>query len=81
MQLQSLQSYHNKAVPSAALLFVYVDRAHTLPVSPLEFYYSEISLNVRVTSQYCLRVIDQFGKHILLNRSSTGIKWEAPSVS
>ncbi|XP_036956344.1 extended synaptotagmin-1 isoform X2 [Acanthopagrus latus] len=31
MQLQSLQSYHNKAVPSAALLFVYVDRAHTLP--------------------------------------------------
>lgn len=35
MQLQSLQSYHNKAVPSAALLFVYVDRAHSLPVSPL----------------------------------------------
>uniref|UniRef100_A0A671Y793 Extended synaptotagmin 1 n=1 Tax=Sparus aurata TaxID=8175 RepID=A0A671Y793_SPAAU len=31
MQLQSLQSYHNKAVPSAALLFVYVDRAHSLP--------------------------------------------------
>ncbi|XP_070814793.1 extended synaptotagmin-1 [Chaetodon trifascialis] len=31
MQVQSLQSYHNKAVPSAALLFVYVDRAHSLP--------------------------------------------------
>lgn len=32
MELQSLKSYHNKAVPSAALLFVYVDRAHSLPV-------------------------------------------------
>ncbi|XP_062255886.1 extended synaptotagmin-1 [Platichthys flesus] len=31
MQLQSLQSYKNKAVSSAALLFVYVDRAHSLP--------------------------------------------------
>ncbi|XP_072238428.1 uncharacterized protein esyt1b [Leuresthes tenuis] len=31
MQLQSLQSYQNKAVPSAALLFVHVDRAHSLP--------------------------------------------------
>ncbi|XP_041808275.1 extended synaptotagmin-1 [Chelmon rostratus] len=31
MEVQSLQSYHNKAVPSAALLFVYVDRAHSLP--------------------------------------------------
>ncbi|XP_037535813.1 extended synaptotagmin-1 [Nematolebias whitei] len=31
MQLQSRQSYQNKAVPSAALLFVYVDRAHSLP--------------------------------------------------
>ncbi|XP_040889908.1 extended synaptotagmin-1 isoform X2 [Toxotes jaculatrix] len=31
MQLQSLQSYRNKAVPSAALLFVYLDRAHSLP--------------------------------------------------
>ncbi|XP_062271705.1 extended synaptotagmin-1 [Scomber scombrus] len=31
MQLQSLQSYNNKTVPSAALLFVYVDRAHSLP--------------------------------------------------
>uniref|UniRef100_A0A8C4HSZ9 Extended synaptotagmin-like protein 1b n=1 Tax=Dicentrarchus labrax TaxID=13489 RepID=A0A8C4HSZ9_DICLA len=31
MQMQSLQAYHNKAVPSAALLFVYVDRAHSLP--------------------------------------------------
>lgn len=31
MQMQSLQSYKNKAVPSAALLFVYVDRAHSLP--------------------------------------------------
>ncbi|KAM9759327.1 uncharacterized protein esyt1b [Menidia menidia] len=32
MQLQSLQSYHNKAVTSAALLFVYMDRAHSLPL-------------------------------------------------
>uniref|UniRef100_A0A3B4Z4H5 Extended synaptotagmin-1-like n=1 Tax=Stegastes partitus TaxID=144197 RepID=A0A3B4Z4H5_9TELE len=31
MQLLSLQSYQNKAVPSAALLFVYMDRAHSLP--------------------------------------------------
>ncbi|XP_036839629.1 uncharacterized protein LOC110528191 isoform X2 [Oncorhynchus mykiss] len=32
LQLQSLQSYQNKAVPSAALLFVYMDRAHSLPM-------------------------------------------------
>ncbi|XP_054473264.1 extended synaptotagmin-1 [Anoplopoma fimbria] len=32
MHLQSLQSFQNKAVPSAALLFVYVDRAHSLPL-------------------------------------------------
>ncbi|XP_023810938.1 extended synaptotagmin-1 isoform X1 [Oryzias latipes] len=31
MQLQSLQSYRNKAVPSAALLFVFMDRARMLP--------------------------------------------------
>ncbi|XP_034724939.1 extended synaptotagmin-1 isoform X2 [Etheostoma cragini] len=31
MQVQALQSYKNKVVPSAALLFVYVDRAHSLP--------------------------------------------------
>ncbi|XP_042355860.1 extended synaptotagmin-1 [Plectropomus leopardus] len=31
MQMQSLQSYQNKAIPSTALLFVYVDRAHSLP--------------------------------------------------
>ncbi|KAM9409287.1 uncharacterized protein esyt1b isoform 2-T2 [Pholidichthys leucotaenia] len=31
MQLLSLQSYQNKAVPTAALLFVHVDRAHLLP--------------------------------------------------
>lgn len=31
MQLQSLHSYRNKAVPTAALLFVYVDQAHSLP--------------------------------------------------
>lgn len=37
MQVQSLQSFQNKAVPSAALLFVYVDRARSLPVSPLSF--------------------------------------------
>ncbi|KAK5872293.1 hypothetical protein PBY51_013008 [Eleginops maclovinus] len=32
LQLQSLQSYKNKAVPSAALLFVHMDRAHSLPL-------------------------------------------------
>ncbi|KAJ0023659.1 hypothetical protein NQD34_003558 [Periophthalmus magnuspinnatus] len=31
MQLQSLHSYKNKAVPTAALLFVYLDQAHSLP--------------------------------------------------
>uniref|UniRef100_A0A3Q3CEJ8 Extended synaptotagmin-like protein 1b n=1 Tax=Haplochromis burtoni TaxID=8153 RepID=A0A3Q3CEJ8_HAPBU len=31
MHLLSLQSYQNKAAPCAALLFVYVDRAHSLP--------------------------------------------------
>lgn len=35
MQLQSGQSYQNKAVPFAALLFVYMERANALPVSPL----------------------------------------------
>lgn len=34
MQLQSGQSYQNKAVPSAALLFVYMEKANDLPVSP-----------------------------------------------
>uniref|UniRef100_M3ZJC2 Extended synaptotagmin 1 n=1 Tax=Xiphophorus maculatus TaxID=8083 RepID=M3ZJC2_XIPMA len=33
LQLQTLQSYQNKAVPSAALLFVYIEAAHSLPVS------------------------------------------------
>ncbi|XP_029946655.1 extended synaptotagmin-1-like [Salarias fasciatus] len=31
MQLSALQSYKNKAVPSTALLFLYLDRAHSLP--------------------------------------------------
>uniref|UniRef100_A0A3P8URB6 Extended synaptotagmin-1 n=1 Tax=Cynoglossus semilaevis TaxID=244447 RepID=A0A3P8URB6_CYNSE len=31
MELQSLQSYKNRASPSAALLFIYLDRAHSLP--------------------------------------------------
>ncbi|XP_061688111.1 extended synaptotagmin-1 isoform X2 [Syngnathoides biaculeatus] len=31
MQLQSLQSFSNRTVPSAALLFVYMDRGHALP--------------------------------------------------
>lgn len=35
MQLQSVQCYQNKAVPSAALLFVYLERANALPVSLL----------------------------------------------
>lgn len=35
LQLQALQSFQNKAVPAAALLFVHVERAHSLPVSPL----------------------------------------------
>ncbi|XP_041638932.1 extended synaptotagmin-1 [Cheilinus undulatus] len=32
LQLQTLQSYQNKAVPTAALLFVHMDRAHSLPL-------------------------------------------------
>ncbi|XP_055021884.1 extended synaptotagmin-1-like [Boleophthalmus pectinirostris] len=32
LQYQSQQSYQNKAVPSSALLFVYVERAHGLPL-------------------------------------------------
>uniref|UniRef100_A0A3Q3QVV0 Extended synaptotagmin-like protein 1a n=1 Tax=Monopterus albus TaxID=43700 RepID=A0A3Q3QVV0_MONAL len=32
LQYQSQQSYQNKVVPSAALLFVYVERAHGLPL-------------------------------------------------
>ncbi|XP_035243278.1 uncharacterized protein LOC118210888 isoform X10 [Anguilla anguilla] len=32
LQFQSQQSYVNKAVPSAAVLFVYMDRAHGLPL-------------------------------------------------
>ncbi|KAG9269094.1 extended synaptotagmin-1 [Astyanax mexicanus] len=32
MRYQSQQSYANKAVPSAAILFVYVERAHGLPL-------------------------------------------------
>lgn len=32
LQYQSQQSYQNKVVPSAAVLFVYVERAHGLPV-------------------------------------------------
>ncbi|KAG7471889.1 hypothetical protein MATL_G00102840 [Megalops atlanticus] len=32
LQFQSQQSYQNKVVPSAAVLFVYVERAHGLPL-------------------------------------------------
>ncbi|XP_067316530.1 extended synaptotagmin-1 isoform X2 [Pseudorasbora parva] len=32
MQMQSTQSYQNKSVPSAALLFILLDRAHQLPL-------------------------------------------------
>uniref|UniRef100_A0A673GRN2 Zinc finger CCCH domain-containing protein 10-like n=1 Tax=Sinocyclocheilus rhinocerous TaxID=307959 RepID=A0A673GRN2_9TELE len=32
MQMQSSQTYQNKSVPSAALLFIYFERAHDLPV-------------------------------------------------
>ncbi|TNN82482.1 Extended synaptotagmin-1 [Liparis tanakae] len=32
LQYQSQQSYHNKVVPSAAVLFVYMERAHGLPL-------------------------------------------------
>lgn len=37
-QLQSLQSYKNKAVPAAALLFVHLERAHSLPVGPPQLF-------------------------------------------
>ena len=33
VQLQSEQAFRNQAVPSAALLFIHVERAHALPVS------------------------------------------------
>lgn len=32
LQYQVQQSYQNKVVPSSAVLFVYVERAHGLPV-------------------------------------------------
>ncbi|KTG34770.1 hypothetical protein cypCar_00007059 [Cyprinus carpio] len=32
MQMQSSQTYQNKSVPSAALLFIHLERAHDLPV-------------------------------------------------
>lgn len=32
LQYQVQQSYQNKVLPSAAMLFVYVERAHGLPV-------------------------------------------------
>ncbi|KAG7477370.1 hypothetical protein MATL_G00068880 [Megalops atlanticus] len=32
LQFQTQQSYQNKAVPSAAVLFVYLERAHALPL-------------------------------------------------
>ncbi|XP_036386781.1 uncharacterized protein esyt1b isoform X2 [Megalops cyprinoides] len=32
LQFQTQQSYQNKAVPSAAILFVYLERAHALPL-------------------------------------------------
>ena len=34
LRFQSQQFYLNKALPSAAVLFVYMDRAHGLPVRP-----------------------------------------------
>lgn len=37
LQLQSLQAFKNKAVPAAALLFVHIDRAHSLSVSRPQF--------------------------------------------
>lgn len=37
-QLQSLQSYKNKAVPAASLLFVHLERAHSLPVGPPQLF-------------------------------------------
>uniref|UniRef100_A0A674AJI5 Extended synaptotagmin-1-like n=1 Tax=Salmo trutta TaxID=8032 RepID=A0A674AJI5_SALTR len=49
LQLQSLQSYQNKAVPSTALLFVYMDRAHSLPVR------SAVKVNLFVTLKVCDR--------------------------
>lgn len=37
LQLQSLQAFKNKAVPAGALLFVHIDRAHSLSVSRPQF--------------------------------------------
>lgn len=44
MQMQSSQSYQNKSVASAALLFILLDRAHQLPVS--HSHVSVISLHL-----------------------------------
>lgn len=37
LQLQSLQTFQNKTVPHAALLFVHIQGAHSLPVGRLQF--------------------------------------------
>lgn len=44
MQTQSLQSFHNKAVPAAALLFVLVDRANALPVSSGSLLFRDVGV-------------------------------------
>uniref|UniRef100_A0A665X913 Extended synaptotagmin-like protein 1b n=1 Tax=Echeneis naucrates TaxID=173247 RepID=A0A665X913_ECHNA len=55
MELQSLQSYQNKAVPSAALLFVYLDRAHSLPVNIFKIWiYGDTNFLF-----FCLKVCDR----------------------
>lgn len=51
-QLQSLQSYKNKAVPAAALLFIHLERAHSLPVGP-PLLLTFCASSQRVTWQSC----------------------------
>lgn len=44
LQFYSRQSYQNKAVPSAGLLFVFIEQANGLPVSILSSMYTEQSM-------------------------------------
>uniref|UniRef100_A0A8C1EXJ6 Extended synaptotagmin-like protein 1a n=1 Tax=Cyprinus carpio carpio TaxID=630221 RepID=A0A8C1EXJ6_CYPCA len=61
------QSYLNKTVPSAALLFVYVERAHGLPVNTDKFILMFLNYP-RLTKESCL-------PHKVVNRS-TSPQWD-----
>uniref|UniRef100_A0A669F4T5 Extended synaptotagmin-like protein 1b n=1 Tax=Oreochromis niloticus TaxID=8128 RepID=A0A669F4T5_ORENI len=60
LQLQSLQTFKNKAVPAAALLFVHIDRAHSLslkksgkePKAGAELVLGETAHKTKVSPQW-----------------------------